>query len=157
MELPTQRKGPAGWRTVPKPATPATALPVDARRRARGRRLFWLLLAVWIINLFDLGLTLLAYQQNLMVELNPLAAKVLPHGTAALVAYKLGLLGLGTVALWYCRHHWVTEPAVWGYVVVCVCLSFWWHKLMIDIHHSWADIASPARALAEPPPPPRNL
>jgi hypothetical protein len=113
--------------------------------RSRARRLLWLLLTVWVMNLFDLILTLTAWQQNFMVELNPLAAKILPHGTAAIVIYKLSLLGLGTAVLWHCRNHWATEPVVWAYVILCLGLSLWWHKLMKDLNYSWAEYHPPAR------------
>ena len=139
MDTSSQHGG--GWPSEQRLALVGAAIP--ARRPARDRRLLWLLLAAWIINLFDLFLTVFAWRQNLMVELNPLAAKVLPHGTAAIVIYKLSLLAIGTACLWYCRRHWATEPAVWAYVILCIGLSFWWHRMVNEMHMSWAEYGTP--------------
>ena len=117
--------------------------------RWRERRLFYLLLSAWVINAFDLALTLLAYQQNLLVELNPLAARVLPHGTAAVVIYKCTMLFIGTGVLWYCRRHWATEPAVWAYLVLCVGLSFWWHRLLHEAEPIWMIANTAEKVLPE--------
>lgn len=151
MDTRIQDNCPLSCPTAETPAIPAAHAPVRGRWPATDRRLAWLLLAAWIINLFDLGLTMFAWRQNLMVELNPLAARVLPHGTTAIVAYKLGLLIIGTATLWYCRRHWATEPAVWIYVILCIALSFWWHKLVNDLHLSWAELGPPARQQPLPP------
>jgi hypothetical protein len=78
-----------------------------------------------------------------MVELNPLAAKILPHGTLAIVAFKIGLVFLGTASLWYCRRHWAAEPAIWAYVIICFALSLWWHRLINEMHVSWAEFSAP--------------
>lgn len=125
---------PAG---LPAAAVASMALLPPARLHARARRLFYLLLGAWIINLFDLGLTLVAEQQNLLVEMNPFAARVLPHGPVAVIVYKFVMLTIGTAALWYCRSHWATEPAVWVYVGLCVGLSFWWRHVLKEAEPVW--------------------
>lgn len=136
-----------GWSasTTPRPGQPAPLSP--ERLRARERRMIWLLMMAWIINLFDLGLTLFAWQQNFLTELNPIAARVLPHGTAATVAYKCGLLIVGTSVLWFCRRHPVTEPTVWGYVILCVGLSLWWHKVVHEAQPAWVEANTAARLI----------
>ncbi|MEP0842758.1 MAG: hypothetical protein HRF43_08605, partial [Phycisphaerae bacterium] len=127
----------------PVPACPSAQMPrrgwyvCGPRLRARSRRLFYLLLGAWIINLFDLCLTLLAEQQNMLVEMNPLAARVIPHGPLAVVVYKFAMLSIGTGVLWYCRRHWVTEPAVWMYVFLCIGLSFWWRRVLAEAEPVW--------------------
>ena len=89
--------------------------------------MFYLLLAAWIVNLFDLGFTLLAQEQGLLVELNPVAARVIPHGAVAAAAYKLALLSFGTMILWLCRDLAIAERSAWVYAIVCVALAFQWH------------------------------
>ena len=150
MDASDQHNLASGWQPQ-LPAVPAAVAPARTRRPAGDRRLAYLLLVAWIINLFDLCLTVLAWRQHLMVELNPLAAKVLPHGTAAIIIYKIGLLVIGTTALWYCRRHWATEPAVWAYVILCIGLSFWWHSLVNEMHLSWAEFNPPAHLQPLPP------
>src|SRR5262245_33165253 len=71
--------------------------------RARGRRLLLLLIGVWLVNLFDLGFTLVACQQRLMTELNPLAQYVMSWGTPALIVYKFVLVASGSAILWWQR------------------------------------------------------
>lgn len=154
MEAQTPESCPPKWPAAGLPAAAAVAASPRLRWPAGYRRLAWLLVAAWIINLFDLSLTILAWRENMMVELNPLAAKVLPHGPAAIVAYKLGLLLIGTLALWYCRSHWATEPAVWMYVLLCIGLSFWWHRVVNEMHMTWAELHSPARTQQIPLPAP---
>jgi hypothetical protein len=145
MDAQTQSTCPAKWPATDPPAAAVAIAPVRVRWPAAHRRLAWLLVAAWIVNLFDLGLTMLAWRQNLMVELNPLAAQVLPHGPAAIVAYKLVLLLVGTASLWYCRRHWATEPAVWAYVLLCIGLSFWWRSVVNEMHVCWAELHGPNR------------
>ena len=102
------------------------------RERDRERRLFWLLIGVWIIHLFDLGFTLLAYEQRVLIEMNPLAARVLPLGSTALVVYKLTLLVFGTGILWWFRRDPFAERCAWAYAIVCVALCLCWHRIYHD-------------------------
>lgn len=98
----------------------------------RSKRLFWLLVMAWLLNLMDLAYTLLAHEHDLLHELNPLAATILPYGPLALIAYKVGFLLLGTVILWICREHWLTESCLWGYTAVCMALAFWWQRVVAE-------------------------
>lgn len=116
----------------PRVCDPPSLLAVPLRE-ARVRRLFWLLMAAWIINLFDLGFTLLAHEMQVLVELNPIAARIIPLGTVPTVIYKLTLLSAGTFLLWRHRHCRLAEHGAWAYAAVCVGLSFWWHQLYIDV------------------------
>src|SRR5262245_1992976 len=103
--------------------SPRLITAVRQERRAsdheRERRLLLLLLGIWVINLFDLGFTLVAVEQRLMTELNPLANAVMAFGTWAVVAYKLLLLAAGSGVLWWQRRRLLTELALWGYAVIC--------------------------------------
>lgn len=107
------------------------------RDHYRRRRLFWLLVGIWIINLFDLGFTLLLYEQRVLIEMNPLAARILPLGAGALAAYKLTLLTFGTGMLWQCRRCGFAEWCAWAYALICVGLSLRWHQIYLDAQPGW--------------------
>lgn len=111
---------------------PSSAPTISAQLNLRSKRLFWLLVMAWLLNLMDLGYTLLAHQHDLLHELNPLAATILPYGPLALIAYKVGFLLLGTVILWICREHWLTEGCLWAYTAVCMALAFWWQRVVAE-------------------------
>ncbi len=105
----------------------------------RARRLLLLLLGVWLVNLFDLGFTLVATEQRLMTELNPVARLVMNWGTGAVVIYKLLLLIVGSAVLWWQRHRLLTELVLWGYAVVCVGLAVHWQNLYHAAEPLWIE------------------
>ena len=105
----------------------------------RGRRLLLLLLGVWLVNLFDLGFTLVASEQRLMTELNPLASRVMGWGTAAIIAYKLLLLTLGSAILWWQRRRLLTELALWAYAGICVGLALHWQNIYHVADPMWIE------------------
>jgi hypothetical protein len=110
----------------------AMAIPVsfqftDFRARliaARPRRILLLLLGLWLTNMVDTRLTLMAHQQGLLHELNPVASRLLDVSPAGVYVYKLLLVVAGSCLLWWCRRHRVAEMAAWfttlAYVGVCV-------------------------------------
>ena len=110
--------------------------------RFRQRRVFWLLTGAWLINVFDLFFTQIAYNQSMLVEMNPLAAMVLPYGPLATAVYKFALLIVGTSILWWYRHHSLAEVATWAYAIVCVFLCFWWHHFNEQIIPLWTNLDS---------------
>ncbi len=97
------------------------------RQTSRPRRILILLAAVWILNGFDLGFTILAQLQGTLTELNPVARHLLPYGAVALLLYKLVALGIGTAVLWRCRHHASAEIGTWVALAVYVGVSLRWH------------------------------
>ena len=92
---------------------------------ARTRRLVLALIAIWVLNLFDLTFTVLAGRIGGFEEVNPLARDIL-HESGRLLLFKLVTLGLGTAILLLFRRHWVTEAAAWLVCGVYVALSFIW-------------------------------
>jgi len=96
----------------------------------RPRRVLLLLSAVWVLNIFDLGYTLLESLHCGFVELNPLAARIIGGAPEALVLYKTGLLTVSTAILLGYRRHRVAELGCWFllvvylYVAVCWCLYY---------------------------------
>ncbi len=83
--------------------------------------------AIWIINLLDLGYTLLESLHRGFVEMNPLAAGLIAESPTALVAYKLVLLLISsTILLTYSRHR-VAELGCWFLLAVYLCVAVcWW-------------------------------
>jgi hypothetical protein len=132
------------WRRLP---TEAAADPEETSRaarpdalEARERRLLLLLAGIWIVNLFDLGFTLLALEQRLLVELNPLATWLLPYGPTALAGYKLVLVSLGTAILWCYRRHHLAETAVWVIAILCVMVALTWYRLYAEVEPFWVEV-----------------
>lgn len=110
------------------------------RAEKRDRRFAWLLIGVWIVNLFDLELTLLAAQQRMLGELNPVAGQLLPFGAKALTCYKFALLALGSLILWRYRSHWLAMGALWVVAIACVALSLVWYQLYFGPEPAWGGI-----------------
>lgn len=105
----------------------------------RENRMLYLLIAVWIINLFDLGLTLIARQQRLLTELNPLAVHVFAWGPVAVAVYKMALLAAGTAILWWQRRRPMAELALCGYAVICLGLAVHWYRLYHTAEPLWVE------------------
>ncbi len=93
----------------------------------RCRRMLLLLAAVWIINAFDLGFTLVETVRGHFVEMNPIAARMLGGPVYAVVAYKAGLVGAGTVILLWLRRHSVAELTCWFLLAAHVYLAVRWY------------------------------
>jgi len=93
------------------------------------------LAAVWIINVLDLGYTLLESLYSGFIELNPVAAKLIGGSTIVLVGYKLALLLLSSAILLIYRRHRVAELGCWFLLVVYLYVAIcWWcyyeHRLV---------------------------
>jgi hypothetical protein len=105
-------------------ASTASTLPASAEASAsrtggrfrwltRPRRILLLLSAVWVLNIFDLGYTLLEADRGSLIEMNPVAAPLLTAPSYALVIYKAALvLGSSAILLMLC-HHRVVEVGCW--------------------------------------------
>jgi hypothetical protein len=113
----------------------------------REHRVLLLLAGAWLVNLFDLGFTLLARQQGLMTELNPLADHFLNRGARAVILYKLVLLTAGSAVLWWQRRRLLSEAALWGYAVLCMGLALHWHTLYHTAEPLWIEAATAQASL----------
>jgi hypothetical protein len=121
-------------------AAEAPDLPLPAARVRQIRRIFWLLVGVWVINLFDFCFTVLAIEQRILHEANPVAALLIPFGPLALGLYKFGLMGIGTAILWRYRRHPISETAVWVVAVFCVVLCLMWYRLYLEADPAWVQV-----------------
>jgi hypothetical protein len=93
---------------------------------ARPARMLLLISALWLVNLFDVNLTILAHRQGLLEEANPLALRVLSLGPEALVIYKIVLVAIGTGMLWLVRRHRLAEVTAWGMLAAYVFVAIHW-------------------------------
>jgi len=89
--------------------------------QARPRRVICLVVGLWILNAFDLLLTLTASRQQLLHELNPVAAHMLSAGEGYLVLYKFGLIAIASYSLLRFRRERITEI---GAVLALVMYGF---------------------------------
>ena len=99
-----------------------------ARRRAlsrRARRVVLMVIFLWMLNLSDLALTVLAHQIGDFHELNPLARPLLATPTA-LVVFKLVALSFTTGIFLFYRHYRFTEIGCWILAVVYTGLAVMW-------------------------------
>ncbi|HJW74526.1 MAG TPA: DUF5658 family protein [Thermoleophilia bacterium] len=63
------------------------------------------LIALWLLNLWDLVLTRHALQSGLASEANSLMNALLGVGWLPAIVFKIGVVSLGVVVLWKYRHH----------------------------------------------------
>jgi hypothetical protein len=92
----------------------------------RPRRILLLLGAVWVLNVFDLGYTLLEATRGSFVEMNPVAAPLLAAPTYALVVYKAALVITSSAILLVLRRHRVVEVGCWFLLAVYVYVATRW-------------------------------
>lgn len=121
----------------------------------RGQRVLWVLVGLWILNGFDLVVSILAHGQgvlNAASECNPIAARVLSLGPVGLVTYKVLLVAGGTVPLLLQRKRLFVEIAstatllVYAFVTVqwTVCFQSQEVQELLAAMHSLAELSTPA-------------
>lgn len=93
---------------------------------SRGRRVLCLVVGLWVLNMFDLAFTILAHEQGMLDEANPLAQHVVLQGPLSIALYKIGLLFIGSYPLLRFRSARVTELAALTAMGVYVLLAFRW-------------------------------
>jgi len=91
----------------------------------RSRRIFLLILLIWIIGLADLLFTVLARDIGDFKETNPVAASLV-QTTGWLVAFKLASLVIASAIFVRFRSRVITEIACWLVSGVHVGLAFVW-------------------------------
>lgn len=88
---------------------------------ARAHRVICLVVGIWILNAFDLSLTILAHNLGVLYEENPIAVGFLRDGTFAIMLFKIGLVLLGTYPFLRFRR---TRIAELGSLVVMIVYAF---------------------------------
>lgn len=69
------------------------------------RLLFWLLVALWSLNAFDLALTSYGIWLGFASESNGLMRYLLQQGTAVAAVFKIGIVTVGVLLLWRFRRY----------------------------------------------------
>ena len=104
----------------------------------RSRRVLLLLGAVWVLNLFDLGYTVLESTRGSFIEMNPIAAPLLTAPTYGLVLYKAGLVLTSSTILLALRRHRLVEMSCWfllvAYLYVAVRWVVYYEDLLSSLH-----------------------
>ncbi|MFQ5491764.1 MAG: DUF5658 family protein [Phycisphaerae bacterium] len=119
---------------IPPDALPSPRLANPRRwRRAlhwfvdsRAHRVCCMLFGLWVFNLFDLLLTILAHQQGLLDETNPIARTLLPWGPEVLTAFKLGLVGVASIVLFHYRRNLLSEFTSTSMLIVYALVAVRW-------------------------------
>lgn len=95
---------------------------------ARAHRVICLVLAIWLLNGFDLTFTILAHEQGLLQEQNPLARKFLADGLLSVILFKVGLVCIGSYPLLRFRRARITEMATLMILMAYGLLAVHWSE-----------------------------
>jgi len=106
---------------------------LDCVASARGRRVLYLLFGVWMLNLFDLTLTLRAWGDGMMHEENPLARALLQQDPTALLIFKLLIVAGATAILFNFRRFRCAEIACTVVLVAYTGVALQW-KLCYEFY-----------------------
>jgi hypothetical protein len=93
---------------------------------ARSHRVLCFLVGLWLINLFDLALTLISHRQGLLQEANPVAAFMLTYGADAVCFFKCVLVVVGSAILYHYRRRLVAEFSAATLLVVYALVAVQW-------------------------------
>jgi len=99
-------------------------------------RVGMLLVAVWVLNGFDLHFTLTAARLGPFIELNPVAAEMLNAGSGlAVTLYKVSLVAIGSAILWQYRYLRLSEIGCWMLVCMYAGVAIRWHYYYMAWNH----------------------
>ena len=100
----------------------------DSLSHSRAHRVLILIGGVWLLNAFDLILTVTAYQQGLLQEGNPLARYMLQLGMPSIVLFKIGLVLIGSYPLLRYRNARITEIGTFVILIAYAMLAVHWSE-----------------------------
>ena len=92
---------------------------------SRSRRVIVVLVFLWVLNIFDLTVTLVNVNAGGFQEANPIAATLL-HSPAHLAAYKLTLVTAASIIFIAYRRSRIAEIGCWGACLVYLALAHVW-------------------------------
>ncbi len=110
-------------RTVDDISLPAEK---QAQWTTRTRRIIFLLVFIWVINLFDLAFTLTMVGTEEFVEMNPFARMLLMHSPTTLMVFKISVLVMASTVFMIFRRHWLTEAGCWILSGAYAGVAFLW-------------------------------
>jgi len=93
---------------------------------SRAHRVVLLVVGIWVLNAFDLLLTLLAHQRGLLQEGSPVARWILGLGTPSVILFKVGLVMIGSYPLLRFRTARITELGTLVILLAYALLAVHW-------------------------------
>ena len=125
-----------GWGMALVRATNRVAgWPEASPEAARSRRVLVLLAAIVALSIADLDFTLTYSTQIGMVEINPIARRIMSMGSVwMLVLWKALTVGLAVGLLYHARLRWTAEAASWAGVAVLIWLTARWMTYNNEVH-----------------------
>ena len=111
-----------------EPDCPSMTHVMGAPVNARAHRVLLLVCGIWLLNAFDLVLTVTAYKQGFLQEGNPLARYMLQLGTPSVVLFKIGLVLIGSYPLLRFRHARITEIGTIVILMAYALLAVHWSE-----------------------------
>jgi len=101
---------------------------IDWVVEARSHRVICLVAGIWILNGFDLAFTVLAHNQGMLSEENPIARFMLGRGTPSIILFKIGLVLIGSYPLLRFRRARVTEMGAFVILIAYATLGVHWKE-----------------------------
>lgn len=131
--------------TPPASAPAAPSGPPDVRAEKRARRVVLLLVMLWILNGFDLALTVICTstpELDRFAEANPIARYFLEQ-PGAVISFKLGALAFASTVLFMLRRRVVAELGCWLLCAVYVALAFHWLGVLTQYKKEGTGLPAP--------------
>lgn len=127
---------------LPRPRRELIPRRRDLSDLARARRIGLLIVAIVLMGAADLMCTLIYMYGIGMVEVNPIARRMVEiNGATQLVMFKLLTMLLAGSALYLGRFHRRTEACGWGCTVLMLALTLHWVRYNRDVILHTNDIA----------------
>lgn len=101
---------------------------VESAVNARAHRVILLVFAIWLLNGFDLVLTVMANNHGLLQEGNPIARYMLQLGTPSIILFKIGLVMIGSYPLLRYRKARTTEIGTFIILIAYAVLAVHWSE-----------------------------
>ena len=98
----------------------------DWLAESRSHRVICLIFGICLLNGFDLALTLLANQQGVLDEQNPLARQILRSGPLSMILYKIGMVLVGSYPILRFRSARITELGALVVLIAYATLAVHW-------------------------------
>ncbi len=98
---------------------------IDWFTAARSHRVICLVMGLWVFSIFDVALTMLAHEQGMLDESNPIARRLL-NSPPAIMLYKLSLVTFASTIILSNRRRLVAELAAGGVLAVYTIVAIQW-------------------------------
>ncbi len=113
-----------------------------------------LIFGIWLLNGFDLTMTILSHDSGMLDEQNPVAREVLAEGTPSVMLFKIGLVLIGSYPLLRFRRTRIAELGALVVLVTYAMLAVHWQNC-VDVYamtfHNSASFADIEPIMENPP------